>query len=165
MDNIAEDLQPLAVDIDSVKEDPQNARKHPAENMEALCRSLQTYGQRKPVVVNSETGVIEAGNALWAAAKQQGWDMIAVIRVKDDPDSATGYAVMDNRSAELSEWDYMNLDTILRQLDEAFDINLTGYTEEELQYLLETVFIPEEEPEFGEDIPTFNKCPRCGYEY
>jgi len=63
---------PLAIDIDSVKEDPKNARKHDSANITAIKQSLSTYGQRKPIVVNSETGIIEAGNGLWKAAKT--WD-------------------------------------------------------------------------------------------
>lgn len=165
MDNIAESLLPLAIDIDSIHEDPKNARKHSQRNLEVLQESLKTYGQRKPIVVNSETGVVEAGNAILVAAKLLGWMKIAAIMVKDDPDAATGYAVMDNRSAELSEWDYTNLDTVLRELDEAFNKGLTGFTTQELDYLLMTLQVPEEEPEIGPDLETTNKCPRCGYEW
>lgn len=165
MDNIIEALLPLAVDIDSIQEDPRNARKHPEKNLEALKQSLNKYGQRRPIVVNAGTGFIEAGNALYETAKALGWTRIAVVFVQDDPDMATGYAVMDNRSAELSEWDYLNLDLVLRQLDEAFDKETTGFSAQELEYLLMTLPVPEEEPEFNADIPTICKCPRCGYEW
>lgn len=77
MENIAEGLLPLVVDIDSVREDPQNARKHSSRNLAAIKRSLRTYGQRKPIVVNSETGIIEAGNGLWRAVKSLGWTRVA----------------------------------------------------------------------------------------
>jgi len=56
MENIAEGLKPLAVDIDSVREDPQNARKHSSRNLAAIKRSLREYGQRKPIVVTVAGG-------------------------------------------------------------------------------------------------------------
>lgn len=46
---IAENLTPLLVLIGSVKPDARNARLHPQPNLDALKRSLEAYGQRKPV--------------------------------------------------------------------------------------------------------------------
>ena len=137
MENIAEGLLPLAVDIDSVREDPKNARKHPSRNMTAIKRSLQAYGQRKPIVVNSETGIIEAGNGLWRAARSLGWGKIAAVMVKDDPAAAAGFAIMDNQSAVLAEWDLPVLSEVLKELDaDVFDLELTGFSERELENLL-----------------------------
>jgi hypothetical protein len=113
---IVDELKPLAIPIDSIQLDPRNARKHPEANIEAIKRSLQAYGQRKPIVVNSETGYIEAGNGMWQAAKELGWKKIAAIRVKDDPSMATGYALMDNQSALLAEWDFPMLKDLRKYL-------------------------------------------------
>jgi hypothetical protein len=93
INNITEWLMPLAFDIDSVKEEPRNARKHDSANLTAIERSLITYGQRKPIIVNAETGIIEAGNGLWKTAKTLGWMQIAAVEVKDDPQSATVFAI------------------------------------------------------------------------
>lgn len=82
MENITEALMPLAVDIRSVREDPRNARKHPYRNLDAIRTSLANYGQRKPIVVNGETGIIEAGNGLWRAARSLGWKQIAAVLLR-----------------------------------------------------------------------------------
>jgi ParB-like chromosome segregation protein Spo0J len=55
MTNIAESLQPLIVPITQIKPDPKNARIHPEPNLNAIKKSLETYGQRKPIVVNKRT--------------------------------------------------------------------------------------------------------------
>lgn len=145
MDNIVEALQPLSVDIDAISVDEKNARTHPAENLGALKRSLTYYGQRKPVVVRLDDRVIEAGNGMWEAAKELGWDKIAAVMVEDDPTNASGFAIMDNQSALLSEWDFPMLKDLLENLDTgAFDMDLTGFSSEAIEDLMTQLHIPED---------------------
>lgn len=93
------------VKLDEIKQDPNNARKHSEKNLAAICGSLEQFGQRKPIVVHN--GVILAGNGTYAAAKSLGWNEIAIVEVPQEWDAATAkaYALADNRSAELAEWD------------------------------------------------------------
>jgi ParB-like chromosome segregation protein Spo0J len=114
--HIAESLRSLAVPIDSIDLDPANVRKHPTENLEAIRASLRVYGQRKPIVVNRRTGTVEAGNGTLAAGKMLGWKFIAAVFVDDDAMTATGFAIADNRTAELAEWDQTALEATLRGL-------------------------------------------------
>jgi hypothetical protein len=101
---IIPDLWPLAVPLDSLTPLPKNPRRG---DVEAMRGSLRTYGQRKPVVVNVETeaAVIEAGNTTRAAAAREGWTHLAIVRVRDDPTTETGYAVADNRMGQLGSFD------------------------------------------------------------
>jgi len=135
--NILESLLPLAVTIDKVKLDPRNARTHPEPNMAAIQQSLKAYGQRKPIVVNARTGEIEAGNGLFQAAVNLGWTQVAAVMVTDDEDTAKGYAIMDNQSALLAEWDFPVLKDLLQELDTgAFDMDLTGFNQGEIEDLM-----------------------------
>lgn len=118
LDHIAHDLRPLAVPCDSIAFDPDNCRLHPEDNLEAITGSLSQYGQRRPVVVNRRTGQIEAGNGLLQAALSLGWTHVAVIWVDDDPATATGYAIADNRTAELARWDQAKLAAAMGRLEE-----------------------------------------------
>ncbi len=132
----------LAVPIDSVHVDPRNARSHPARNLETIKLSLQAYGQRKPIVVNQD-GVIEAGSGLHEGAVSLGWTHIAAVRVEDDPSTATGYAIMDNQSALLAEWDMPVLKDLLEELDSGdFDIGLTGFLADEIEELMTQLHEP-----------------------
>ena len=83
-DGIITGLEALAVPIQTIMPDPRNAREHPDANLEAIKASLLQYGQRRPIVVNSETQMIEAGNGVWQAARDLGWDRIAAVYVTDD---------------------------------------------------------------------------------
>jgi DNA modification methylase len=113
---IAEQLRPLAVPCADLLLDPANARRHPEPNLEAIKGSLRIYGQRKPVVVNRRTGIIEAGNGTLQAALALGWSHLAVVYVDDDPMTAAGFSIADNRTAELAEWDRAALDKLLSEI-------------------------------------------------
>jgi site-specific DNA-methyltransferase (adenine-specific) len=116
------------VNIDDLDLDSRNARKHDAKNLKAIADSLEQFGQRKPIVVWGRTVV--AGNGTMAAARSLGWKEISVARVPDDwrADQVKAYALADNRSAELAEWDEQVLASQLLELQQAeFDIELLGF--------------------------------------
>ncbi|MET0039304.1 ParB N-terminal domain-containing protein [Dehalococcoides mccartyi] len=156
---ITDSLKPLAVPIDSVIPDPKNARKHPDRNLSVIKKSLELYGQRKPIIVNKLTGYIEAGNATWCSAKALGWKEIAAIFVEDAPDKAEAYGLMDNRSAELAEWELPILKDILQDLDTGAGNleDLTGFSDKELEDLINQSHIPEEEAVCGDTVPICNE--------
>jgi len=120
MHKITEQLAALAVPINSIKTDPMNARKGHA--LDELARSLDIYGQVKPIVVNAKTKQIEAGNGTYQAAKNLGWSEVAVVMVDHDSQQATGYAIADNRLTDLSEFDNEILLTLLQSLDSPLDV-------------------------------------------
>ena len=116
------------VTIESLILDPQNARKHSKRNLNAISASLDKFGQRKPIVVHN--GTVIAGNGTLEAAKLLGWTEIAISRCPDDWDANTAkaYALADNRSSELAEWDEKILSTQLLDLDGmGWDIEALGF--------------------------------------
>jgi DNA modification methylase len=113
---IAEPIRPLAVPCADLVLDPANARRHPEANLEAIKGSLRAYGQRKPVVVNRRTGTVEAGNGTLQAALALGRSYLAVVYVDDDPVTAAGFSIADNRTSELAEWDRDALDRLLAEV-------------------------------------------------
>jgi 16S rRNA G966 N2-methylase RsmD len=142
---IIESLRPLEADINSISVDPRNARRHPVNNLSAIKKSLETYGQRKPIVVNQNTNTIEAGNGLYLAAKELGWTTIACVFVDDQKEMATAYGLMDNQSAIISEWDLPTLKDLLQELDTGeLDMAITGFTSEELEDLMTQFHVPGE---------------------
>lgn len=109
--------------------DPQNARTHDKRNLDAIAASLEKFGQRKPIVITAE-GIILAGNGTVQAAKQLGWKQVEVTITPKEWDYATAraYALADNRSAELAEWDTSVLASQLVELDaEGWDIGKLGF--------------------------------------
>ncbi|NBW23157.1 MAG: hypothetical protein EBR82_85960, partial [Caulobacteraceae bacterium] len=126
--------------IDDLELDPVNARKHDDKNLKAIAESLKQFGQRKPIVVWGRTVV--AGNGTLVAARSLGWREIVIARIPDDWDKqrVMAYALADNRSAELAEWDEQVLSEQLKQLELAdWDVEALGFeaTVEPLQDIVE----------------------------
>jgi ParB-like chromosome segregation protein Spo0J len=122
MSNIIKDLKSLAVSLDRLTILENNPRKG---DVNAIKKSYQTFGQRKPIVVR-KTGVnnagelvgeILAGNHQYQAAKNLGWTEIAVVWVEDDDSTASAYAIADNRIGLLGEWDLEKLIVSLQDLN------------------------------------------------
>ena len=90
--------------IADLSEDPANARRHGERNLEQIKASLRRFGQQKPIVVDA-ANVVRAGNGTLAAARALGWTTIAAVRSELAAADLSAYAIVDNRSAELAEWD------------------------------------------------------------
>lgn len=127
---IATTLQSLAVPLSDLQPDPRNARAHSARNLKAISDSLHRFGQQKPIVVTPD-GVILAGNGTYTAAKALGWQELACTVFEGRESDFRAFAVADNRTAELAEWDYKELST---QLDDLRAARI-GWTEQELDEL------------------------------
>ena len=104
--HIAADLRPLAVSMEELTADPQNARTHDEPNIAAIAASLKRFGQLKPIVVNRLNSQVVAGNGTLAAAEQLGWKHLAVVWVEQDESGQRAYSIADNRTAELACWDF-----------------------------------------------------------
>jgi DNA modification methylase len=135
MPNIIPALQTLAVSIASLHPDPANARKHNDKNLDAIKASLAKFGQRKPVVVQREGMIVRAGNGTLAAAKALGWTEVAAVVLDDDNATASQFAIADNRTAELAEWDNETLATLLDGMD-VQDRELLGFDADDIKELL-----------------------------
>ncbi len=96
--------------IDGLYLDPENARLHSDENIDAIAASLSRFGQQKPIVVTKE-GVVKAGNGTVIAAQGLGWTHIWVHVTDLSDKEADKFAIADNRTAELAVWN----DTLLSE--------------------------------------------------
>lgn len=125
------------VAVETLSFDDENARIHPPENRAMLRASLEKFGQRKPIVVTSDNVVI-AGNGTLLAATELGWKKIAVVRAPEDwtPEMIRAFAIADNRSTDLSEFNPNVLKAQLADLEIAeFDFDALGFNEAELAKL------------------------------
>lgn len=111
-EKIAPGLRSMARPITSLKFDPANVRSHGDQDVGLLAASLARFGQQKPIVIDS-AGVVIAGNGTLEAARRLGWKRIAVVRSDLAGVDRVGYAIADNRLAELSRWDQPALKAVL----------------------------------------------------
>jgi site-specific DNA-methyltransferase (adenine-specific) len=146
------DLRIETVEIASLTFDPTNARKHDGKNLDAIVGSLKLFGQRKPIVVTPDN-IVVAGNGTLEAAKTLGWSEIVIARtpIGWTWDQIKAFALADNRTAELAEWD----DKILA--DQLLELDANGWALEEFGFeALEPFPFPDEnadEPLSFENLP------------
>ncbi len=130
----------LWVPIDSVTLDPHNARERTPRNSEVIRKSLDKFGQRKPIVVDAD-GIVIAGNGTWQAAKALGWSEIWVAPSALRGAEARAFAIADNRAGDLSQFDELELTLAIEGLDGDL-LDVIGFDAVELAELLP---IPEHE--------------------
>lgn len=147
------------VAIESLTPDPQNARKHGKKNLDAIAGSLSHFGQRRPLVVAGDNVVI-AGNGTLEAAKSLGWTEVVITRVPRDWDfdRARAYALADNRTAELAEWDQQVLADQLLELDAVgWELGEIGFEPLMPPTNPDDEHAPSEDDEFDEEPPPITK--------
>jgi ParB-like chromosome segregation protein Spo0J len=151
------DLQIETVKIETLAFDPTNARKHDAKNLDAIAGSLKLFGQRKPIVVTPDN-VVVAGNGTLEAAKSLGWTEIVIARTPRGWtwEQVKAFALADNRTAELAEWDSAVLANQLLDLDaNGWELKEFGF---ESLNPLASADENDEPLKFNQD----NNCPTCG---
>ena len=136
-------------------------------NIAAVRKSYETFGQRKPIVARADTYEVIAGNHQLAAARQLGWDRIAVIFCEDDDLTAKAFSLADNKTGDLGSYNQELLTEIIAELTVNEELlAATAYSEREIAGMLgETVGLGLDESEAEIEIPKISMCPQCGYEY
>lgn len=124
--------------IDWLRPNPNNARVHSEQQVEFLCRLIKRFGWTNPILANAE-GLIIAGHCRRLAALAMGLKKVPVIVVTDLSEAELrAYTIADNQSALLSTWDEDILRSEISSLKLAeFDLDMLGFTEEELDDILD----------------------------
>jgi DNA modification methylase len=114
-----------------------NPRTHTAEQIAQVAASIQEFGFTNPILADQDNGVI-AGHCRLLAAQQLGLDSVPVIRLSHlTPAQRRAYIIADNKLALNAGWDEKLLASEMEALlAENIDLNLTGFSDEELALLL-----------------------------
>lgn len=116
---------------------PHNARKLSARAIETLAKSLKEFGWRQPIVVDKKDVIVAGHTRLLAAqACQMQTVPVHVARELTAP-QIRAYRIMDNRSADETEWDMPTLEAELAELHSLeVDLSITGFTQNEIDRAL-----------------------------
>ncbi len=116
------------VPIDRVIPYGRNAKIHGQEQIEKLRESLRAFGFVRPLLVD-ENMTLLAGHGMLAAAKAEGMTCVPCVSVVGlDDAQKRAYIHVDNKLAELAEWDYGLLNA------EISDLSLHGIDMESLGF-------------------------------
>jgi hypothetical protein len=129
------ELSVIYVNVDEIDPHPDNANKG---DLDAIKESIRVNGYYAPIVVQSSTGYILAGNHRYRAAKDLGHAAVPVIYLDVDDEAAKRIMFADNRTTRLGHDDDALLAALLEEIGDS-DTGLlgTGYTHADLQTLLD----------------------------
>ena len=125
------------VSLDSLHQDPANARSHDAANMAAIEASLERFGQAEPLVVQESSGRVIGGNGRLAAMRKLNWTECDVVELDVDDLQATALGIALNRTGELASWDDSTLARLLDELRSEDALDGVGFNTDELDELLD----------------------------
>ena len=153
-EQIAKDLKGLSTPIKDLKPADRNARKG---DVDAIRKSYERFGQRKPIVAHRQTKKIIAGNHQYQAAMALGWENIAVVFVDDDVETATAYSIADNRIGQLGEWDVQELVAAFEEIS-ADDLETVGFNDIDVEdfralldeHMMTVTAVPDQGGDLGE---------------
>ena len=125
----------VKVKISELKAPEKNVRNHSDKQIKEFVRSLEKFGQIRPVVID-ENNIVYCGNGLVEAAKSLGWEKIEALRkVGMTEADKKKMMIADNRIYSLGSDNYDNLNAILEEIgdfDEETLEAMFGDVEEEL---------------------------------
>lgn len=132
-----------------------NNKKHPQDQINKIKQSIENFGFRNPIVIDSEYNVI-AGHGRMIAAKQLNMSYVPCIIVDNlTEDQIKAFRIMDNKSTE-SEFDFDALKLEFTTLEKAgYDLDLTGFSFDEIVEITADVVLSEKEA-FG-NLPSGEK--------
>ena len=114
-----------------------NSRTHSEEQVAQIAGSIQEFGFTNPVLIGTDNDII-AGHGRVMAASKLGIDKVPCIRLGYLTETQKkAYVIADNKLALNAGWDDELLAIELTELDaEGFNLDLTGFNDEELASLL-----------------------------
>lgn len=119
-------LEVKNVSLDDIRSYANNPRKISDEAIDAVAESIKTFGFKVPVILDSDN-VIVAGHTRVQAAQKLGLSEVPCV-VADDltPEQIKAFRLADNKTGELSGWDFEKLDLELEELT-ALNIDMSDF--------------------------------------
>jgi hypothetical protein len=134
---------PLSVaylELDRLKPDPSNARRHSKKQIRQIASSIEAFGFNVPILVDGDGNVI-AGHGRLAAARRLGFGEIPAIRLESlSEPQKRAFMIADNRLAEVAVWDDRRLGEQLEALagiELDFDLEAIGFEMREIDLRIE----------------------------
>ena len=125
--------------LDRIKPYERNARVIPQKAIDKVAASLQKFGWRQPMVVDTD-GKLIVGHTRRLAAISLGWTEGPVHIARDlTPEQIKAYRLMDNRSNEETSWNEEILQAELLAIQELDSIEMTdtGFDQDEIDRIID----------------------------
>ncbi|MCK4830125.1 ParB N-terminal domain-containing protein [bacterium] len=106
------------------------------EAVDVVAESIKSFGFNVPILCDQELTII-AGHTRWKAANKIGMNSVPVIILELSEAQREAFAIADNKTGEIADWDYSRLREILEKLKrKKIHLPSLGYSQGELHALL-----------------------------
>lgn len=141
-------MKTVKMKLSSLKPPERNVRMHTDKQLKEFVRSIEMFGQIRPVVTD-ENGVILAGNGLYEALKRMGRTEADVLKIPGLSENQKKKLMLaDNKIFGLGVDDLSALDDILAELKD--DLDIPGFDEDLLRSMAaEASAVTERLQEYG----------------
>ena len=125
-------------DLARLKPYEKNAREHSPEQVAQIAASIVEFGFLNPILVDSNDGIV-AGHGRLSAAKELALEVVPVVVLDHlTENQKKAYILVDNKLAENATWNEDLLaEEIIKLNLQDFDLNILGWSDEELKALQE----------------------------
>ena len=123
-------------DPNTLVPDPENANIHTPENLASIGNSLNKFGFRKnAIAVQEGTRVIYAGNGIveWCIENDVPVCPVVWIPKEMSEADAKAFALVDNQSGKLAEWDIEQIEATLESISGEHSPEELGFDPDALQ--------------------------------
>lgn len=127
-------MKTIKMNIADLRHPDKNVRNHSQKQIKEMKRSLEKFGQFRPIVVD-ETNTILCGNGLVTAMREMGYTEADVLKYEhlSDKDKKK-LMIADNQIASLGTDNFSVIEEFIKSLDG--DLDVPGYDEEMLRTLV-----------------------------
>lgn len=133
-----------------------NARTHNDEQVSQICASINEYGFTNPILIDEKNSIIAGHGRLLAAKKLKMKEVPCIVLCGLTEAQKKAYIIADNKLALNAGWNDELLKVEFENLKELdFDLNLTGFSADEIDAILDNIEDDKEivEDEFDEEPP------------
>ncbi len=106
------------------------------QSVDAVAESIRSFGFNVPILCDKHLTII-AGHTRWKAANKLGMRKVPVVVIEMTEAKRRAFAIADNKTAEISDWDFPKLKELLNELkSEDIDIKSMGFSDQEIRRLI-----------------------------
>ena len=126
-------MEIIKIPIDEITADPDNAKEHPAWQVEQIKNSIEQFGNLDPIGVWGENNLVVEGNGRLEALKELGYTEAECIRLDWlTEEERRAYALAHNKLTMNSGFIPEALDTNLAAVGE-IDMSLFGFDAQQVE--------------------------------
>lgn len=137
-------LQIKDIELDRIKPYENNAKQHPKEQIENICKSIKEFGFNDPIAIDGK-GVIIEGHGRYLAAQKMKMETVPCIILKHlSKEQKKAYILAHNKLNMDTGFDFEMLQKELQALSgSAFDFDFLGFGNVNLDADIDHLFAAE----------------------